>query len=234
MDAPSLPVASYPVRSGHDEREARHHAGCLLGVRVQGEVPARWVDEELEGLEGDLCIAKPHPGRDRPEHPRPEPLPPRSPKFHVLRAHLERVAHRGVEERLLAPTVRCSPGEAHEPPDVLAVRRAPEAPPCNLDDGALVALARRPRRGGELAHEKLHESGPVAPVAHVRRVRTPLARTQLVSCRRVHRWAFRQCEIRHGRSAAASSANATRYEVVQSRTERFSAADLPLRPDRSS
>ena len=170
-----------------DERQAPHHPGCLFGVGVHREVPALAVDEELEGLERELRLTKAHLPGDRPEHPRPEPFPGGSCELHLLGAHLERIADRRVQQRLLATSVGRGLGESDQPRNILRVRRASEAPAFDLEHGTVAALAVCPGRGAELGFQQLDEPRPVAPVGHVRRVRAPLAGTKVVACGGVHR-----------------------------------------------
>ena len=175
------------VGTRHDEREARHHAGHLLGVGVQGEMPAHRVDEELEGFQlGLRGVAKAHLLRHRPEHLPSKSIPGGSFELHPVRSDLAGIADRRIQQRVLAATVGRGPGETEQTLDVFGRRRACEGPARNLEHRTLFALARRPGRGGELGREQRHEPGPVAAVGDVRRVRAPLAGTKVVTHGRVH------------------------------------------------
>ena len=148
--------------------------------------PPSGVDEELEELELELRVAKPHLLGHRLVDLPSKPVPGGAVELHPVRTDLARVANGRVDQRLLATTVGRGLGETEQPRDVFGRRRACENAARHLDHRTLFTLARRPRPGGQLGLEHLDEPGTVAAVGHMRRVRAPLAGTKVIAHGRVH------------------------------------------------
>ena len=121
------------------ERCARHHPRGLLGVGVHGEVPARAVEEELEQRDAKRRVVEAHVGDDGAEDGASHPLPGLALEPHVLGADLERIAHRGVDQRRLTPPVGRGHGERFEPREVGFARRAGEGEAPHRDGGGRLA-----------------------------------------------------------------------------------------------